>query len=203
MAKKTMNVEVTILSRENIKPCLPSLDHLKPYKLCLFDQLTPVTYSSGVMFYPITQPNLNLPKTLAHLKNSLSKALNLYYPFSGRTKKNLYVDDFAAGLLYLEARVNCRMSDSFKLRDTESLNRFIPFHPFRKETDTSGPQVAFQVNIFACSGIALVISLAHKSSDGSTVTFLLKIMGRGVRRLAGENHPAVYLRRRRDFPGEG
>lgn len=160
-------MQVITISREYVKPSNPFLHHLKPYKLCLFDQLTPLTYPAGIIFYPNAKlghyidqnhnfnnnnyngndNDNNLQEILAQLKKSLSEALNLHYPFAGRIKNNLYVDDFDAGLLYVEARVNCRMSEYFKLRDTESLDHFLPFPPFRKEAaETSSlPQVAFQV----------------------------------------------------------
>ena len=170
-------MEVTIISKQTVKPsCSPSdLHHLKPYKLCLFDQLTPVTYPSVVFFYPISDPNFNLHKTLTHLKNSLSDTLTLYYPFSGRTKDNLYIDDFHEGAPFLEARVNCRMSEYFKLNDTELLNQLVPFQPFCKEKETTSfSQIAFQVNLFACGGIALGLSLCHKIGDATTIGSLLK-----------------------------
>ena len=149
-------MKVTIISRDYIKPSNTSLHHpnIKPYKLCLFDQLTPATYPSGVFFYPNAKDQLyhqnfnnnNILQALARLKKSLSDALNLHYPYAGRIKNNLYVDDFCAGVLYLEARVNCRMSEFFKLRDTELLDEFVPFPPFRKETETASlPLTTFQV----------------------------------------------------------
>ncbi|KAH7537124.1 stemmadenine O-acetyltransferase [Ziziphus jujuba] len=171
------NMEVTIISKQTVKPSSQSLHHLKPYNLCLFDQLTPVTYPSMVFFYPITDPNFNLPKTLTHLRNSLSETLTLFYPFSGRTKNNVVIDDFHVGVLFLEAKVNCKMSEYFKLKDTESLNNFVPLHPFCKENETTLvnlPQIAFQVSIFACGGIALGVSLCHKMADGTTISSLLK-----------------------------
>ncbi|PON34178.1 Transferase [Parasponia andersonii] len=171
-----VNMEVTIFSRETIKPSnVSSLDHLKPPKICLFDQLTPVTYPEVLLFYSICDPNLTLHKTLfIQLKKSLSETLTLFYPFSGRTKNNLYIDDFDAGVPYSEARVNCRMSDYLQLRETESLNKFVAFHPFSKEGETSGPQLAIQVNLFTCGGIALGVSVCHKKSDGATLSHFLK-----------------------------
>ncbi|PON31968.1 Transferase [Parasponia andersonii] len=171
-----VSMEVTIFSRETIKPSnVSSLDHLKPQKICLFDQLTPVTYPEVLLFYSICDPNLTLHKTLfIQLKKSLSETLTFFYPFSGRTKNNLYIDDFDAGVPYLEARVNCRMSDYLQLRETESLNKFVAFHPFSKERETSGPQLAIQVNLFTCGGIALGVSVCHKKSDGATLSHFLK-----------------------------
>ncbi|KAF3434037.1 hypothetical protein FNV43_RR25140 [Rhamnella rubrinervis] len=172
-----VNLVVQIISKQTVKPSSsPSdLHHLKPYKLCLFDQLTPATYASLVFFYPISDPNFNLHKTLTRLKNSLSETLTLYYPFSGRTKDNLYIDDFHEGVPFLETRVNCRVSEYFKLKDTELLNHFIPFQPFCKEKETTSfPLLAFQVNLFACGGIALGISMCHKIMDGNSLSSFLK-----------------------------
>lgn len=81
------------------------------------------------------------------------------------------------GVPYLEAKVSCKMSDYLNLKDTEFLNNFVPLHPFRKENETSSallPQIAFQVNIFACGGIALGLSLCHKVADGATLSSFLK-----------------------------
>ncbi|KAL5569414.1 hypothetical protein UlMin_025989 [Ulmus minor] len=167
-------MEVTIISRDTIKPSSSSLSHLKPYKLCFFDQLTPVTYTPVILFYAINVPSSNLPTILALLKKSLSEALTLYYPFSGRIKNNLYIDDFDSGIPYKEATVSCRMSEYLKLKDTESLDKFLPILPYRKETETSGPNCAFQVNIFACGGIAFGCCLSHKKGDGATFSSLIK-----------------------------
>ncbi|EXB96185.1 Vinorine synthase [Morus notabilis] len=169
-------MEVTIFSREIIKPSSSNLHLLKPHKLSLFDQLTPITYPEVLLFYPITDPNnFNLSETLINFKKSLSETLTLFYPFSGRTKSNLYIADFDAGVPYLEARVNCRMSEYLELKkETESLNKFVPFHPFCKEKDeVTNPQISIQVNVFSCGGIALGTSVCHKKSDGATLSHFL------------------------------
>ncbi|KAK9927406.1 hypothetical protein M0R45_024590 [Rubus argutus] len=170
-----VNVVVSVISRDTIKPSAasPSLHLLKPYKLSIFDQLTPNTYVPMLFFYPIIDPNFNLSQTLTHLRNSLSETLTLYYPLSGRIKNNLYIDDFDAGIPYLEARVNCPMIEFLKLRETELLNYFVPFHPFVKEMDSDLlPLVACQVNVFD-GGIAIGVSLSHKLIDGVTANAFL------------------------------
>ena len=84
-----MKVEVTIISKETVKPSLPTLHHLKPYKLTLFDQVTPATYVPTVFFYPMsTNLNLDMSQIIAQLKKSLSDTLNIFYPFSGSIKNN-------------------------------------------------------------------------------------------------------------------
>ncbi|KAF2295563.1 hypothetical protein GH714_033201 [Hevea brasiliensis] len=165
-------MEVHIVAREVTKPSSPAIQHKKPYKFSFFDQLTPATYVPIVYFYPKknnSEPNLTT-QTLTHLKKSLSQTLDLYYPFSGRTNDNLYVDRFDEGVPFLEAKVNCSMSEFLKRRDTESLNRFLPCQPFSKEVNMNIPLSAFQVSIFTCGGIALGWCLSHKLIDGSTAS---------------------------------
>lgn len=167
-------MEVSIISRETLKPSSLPLDHhLKSHKLCLFDQITPFTYASIMVFYRIADPDFDVPQTLAQLKKSLSETLTLFYPFSGRTKDNLYVDEFDAGVVYVEANVSCTLAEYFKLRQNELLDQFVPFPPFRNETDDSKPQIGFQVNVFACGGIAISTSLGHKVADGGTLSHFL------------------------------
>ncbi|XP_062089119.1 stemmadenine O-acetyltransferase-like [Humulus lupulus] len=172
--KKVVNMEVTIFSRERIRPSSSLIGHMKPKKLCLFDQLTPITYPEVALFYSINDRNFDLNKTLIKLKKSLSETLTLFYPFSGKAKNNLHIEDYDNGVPYSEAKVNCRMSAYFQLRETESLNKFVSIHPFSKENDTSGPQLAIQVNVFTCGGIALGVSVCHKQSDGASLSYLLK-----------------------------
>ncbi|KAK9913158.1 hypothetical protein M0R45_036982 [Rubus argutus] len=171
-----VKVEVSIISRDTIKPSADpsSLCLLEPYKLSIMDQLAPTTYVPMLFFYPITDPNVNLPQTLTHLKNSLSQTLTVYYPFSGRTKNNLYIDDFGAGVPYLEARVDCRMLDFLGLQGIELLNDLVPFHSYRKETGAELlPLIGVQANDFD-GGIAIGVSLSHKLIDGQTANSFLQ-----------------------------
>lgn len=173
-------VEISIISRDTIKPSLDSssLHHLNPFKLSIVDQLTPATYMPLILFYPITDPesSFNLPEILTRLKSSLSETLTLYYPFSGRAKNNIYIHGFDTGIPFLEARVNCRMLEFLKLQENELLNQFVPLHPLCKETgdDSLLPMIAFQVNVFACGGIAIGASTSHKLCDGLAANCILQ-----------------------------
>ncbi|CAK7325398.1 unnamed protein product [Dovyalis caffra] len=164
-----VKVEVHIVSREVIKPSSPTVEHKKPYKLSLFDQLTPMTYSPVIFFYPMNDANSNsITKTRTdHLKKSLTETLNIFYPLSGRVKDNLFIDSFNEGVPFLEARVNCRLSDFFKHYEIESLNHLLPCQPFTKE-DMNAPLIAAQVNIFNCGGMAVAGAGSHKIVDGAT-----------------------------------
>ncbi|PRQ47609.1 putative alcohol O-acetyltransferase [Rosa chinensis] len=166
-------IEVSIISRDTIKPSAAS-SSLHPYKLSIIDQFTPTMYFPVIFFYPITDRVFNLPQTLTDLKNTVSQALTLYYPLSGRIKNNLYIDDFEAGIPFLEARVNFHMIDFLRLPKIEWLNEFVPIAPYRKETISEFlPLLGIQVNIFD-SGIAIGVSFSHKINDGKTASCFLK-----------------------------
>lgn len=177
MVNKT---EISIISRDTIKPSLDSssLHHVSPFKLSIVDQITPATYMPLILFYPISNPesSFNLPETLTRLKSSLSETLTLYYPFSGRAKNNIYIHDFDTGIPFIEAQVNCGMLEFLKHHETELLNRFVPLHPLCKETgdDSLLPMIAFQVNVFACGGIAIGGSASHKLCDGLAANSILE-----------------------------
>lgn len=68
------------------------------------------------------------------------------------------------------------MSECFELDDTESLNQLLLIPPFCKEngTTSSRPQIRFQVNIFACGGLAVGVSSCHKITDANTTSTFLK-----------------------------
>ncbi|KDP30484.1 hypothetical protein JCGZ_16163 [Jatropha curcas] len=166
-------MEVQIISRELIKPSSPTVQHKRPYKLTLLDQLTPTTYSPLILFYPMNNISTAL-QTLTHLKESLSQTLNLYYPFSGRpTCDNLYINRFNEGVPFFEAKVNCSMSEFLKLHQTELLNSFLPCNPYTKEVSMEIPIIAFQVSMFTCGGITLGLSMSHKLIDAATASAFL------------------------------
>uniref|UniRef100_A0A7N2MDQ3 Uncharacterized protein n=1 Tax=Quercus lobata TaxID=97700 RepID=A0A7N2MDQ3_QUELO len=169
-----MKVEVTIISKETVKPSLPTLHHLKPYKLTLLDQVTPATYVPTVFFYPMsTDLNLNMSQIISQLKNSLSDTLNIYYPFSGSIKDNLFIHDFDTGVPFLEARANCSMSEFLKHQETDLLRLFVPYRVFCKESDTTIGPMAIQLTLFDCGGIAIGLSCSHKIGDAATASSFL------------------------------
>ncbi|OAY55335.1 stemmadenine O-acetyltransferase [Manihot esculenta] len=158
-------MEVAVVSKEIIKPSSSTVHHLEPYKLSFFSQLTPTTYSPLIFFYPAVDANpKNITLKIMKLKRSLSEVLNLYYPYSGRLVDNHYIDRFNEGVPFFVAHVNGRLSDFLKNPEIEFLNRFLPCQPFTKE-DMGVPQVAFQVNVFSCGGIAISSALSHKLTD--------------------------------------
>ncbi|XP_065867595.1 stemmadenine O-acetyltransferase-like [Euphorbia lathyris] len=167
-------MEVSVVSVESIRPSSSHVHHLKPFNLCLLDQLIPNTYTPLILFYNTKNFHLKNTQITAQLKWSLSKTLNLYYPLSGRVKDNLIIENFDSGVPYFEARVNSHLSDFLRDHQIETLNRFLPYQNFYRQLDPTIPQLAVQVNVFDCGSIALGLCLSHKIMDGITSCSFLK-----------------------------
>ncbi|XP_030929456.1 stemmadenine O-acetyltransferase-like [Quercus lobata] len=114
-----------------------------------------------------------MSQIIAQLKKSLSDTLNIFYPFSGSIKNNLFIHDFDTSVPFSEARVNCSMFEFLKHQETDLLALFVPYRAFCKETDTTIGQVAIQLNIFVCGGIAIGLSCSHKIEDATTSSAFL------------------------------
>ncbi|CAN1171653.1 Stemmadenine O-acetyltransferase [Linum perenne] len=136
------------------------------------DQLTPT-----ILFYQ-NNNHQHFENVANQLKRSLSETLSIYYPLAGRVRDNFDIRDFHEGVPFIETRVKCKLSDF--LRDqgahndrVELLNDHLPFRAERLVPD-SVPQVAVQLNVFECGGIALGMCFSHKTLDGVSMSLFLK-----------------------------
>ncbi|KAL2324816.1 hypothetical protein Fmac_023874 [Flemingia macrophylla] len=160
-------MEITITSREIIKPLFPTPDEHKFFQLSLFDQLQLTTYLPMVLFYPnkegITEPS----HICAQLKRSLSETLSIFYPVAGRRKDHKFITCNDEGVVYLEAKVNHHMVEFLTPPRLEFLNKLLPCEPNKMHSNGETlPQVLVQVNIFNCGGIALGTCNLHTLLDG-------------------------------------
>ncbi|CAN1238373.1 Vinorine synthase [Linum grandiflorum] len=166
-------MEVRIISRELVKPSSPAIIANKPlHKLCLFDQLTPLTYTPIILFYS----NPQHPNLLHHLKRSLADTLDVYYPFSGRSTSddNLFVHSFNEGVPFIHVQANCSLSDFLKHHQPDSLNLLLPRQPFRNRV-ISYPVLELQISFFSCGGFSLGFSCSHKLIDAFTLKSFLAL----------------------------
>ena len=86
-------------------------------------------------------------------------------------KDNLFIDYYDEGIPFIEARVHCCLSDFLEHPKSELLNHFLPFYPICKEQNPmETAQIAVQVNIFDCGGIAIGLCMSH---DGTTMSAFL------------------------------
>ncbi|XVF75610.1 hypothetical protein PTKIN_Ptkin13bG0200500 [Pterospermum kingtungense] len=179
-----LKLEPQILSREIIKPSSPEIIHQrKPFRIFLFDQLTPSTYVSNITFFSLSDHTTNI---LTQLKTSLSETLNVLYSFSGRIADNMFIHRFDEGVPFLSAKIDCRLSQFRKHHEIEALNKLLPCQPFSKESNKEDevPLLVCQVTVFACGGIALGLCTSHKITDaisGMILGNVWSLISRGSR----------------------
>ncbi|KAL3603219.1 hypothetical protein D5086_004078 [Populus alba] len=168
-------MEVQIISKQNVRPSSPTPPHLRNFKLSLLDQLIPVPYAPLLLYYPMNDnsgaSNLDVPKRLGVLQKSLSETLTRFYPLAGKIKDELSIDCNDEGAYYVEAQVNCHLSEFLRQPDLLLVHQFFPCElPPKAVTHVAN----FQVNVFECGGIAIGICISHRILDGAALSTFLK-----------------------------
>ncbi|ESR36895.1 hypothetical protein CICLE_v10028515mg [Citrus x clementina] len=182
-------MEISIVSKEVVRPSSLDVHLLKPFKISLLDQLTPTTFSPLILFYPMRNTHLKGTQISTQLKESLSKTLDRLYPFAGRVRDNLIINDYDEGVPHIETRVNTHLFEFLQNPPMELLDQCLPYPPFSYQPNPDQvPQAAVQLNIFDCGGIALGLCLSHKIIDGATTSGFLRSWAANSR---GACHEAV------------
>lgn len=162
---------LALISKKIIKPSSPTPLSHRIKNLSIFDQLNPCSYMAFAMFYP-KQYNPTLPveptQISTILESSLSRALTSYYPLAGTIRDDdLHVECNDVGAKFLEAKIDCSMSEIFNHNSTEAEDlvfpKDIPWTPSKENL------VVSQLNHFNCGGIAISACVSHKVVDGSSM----------------------------------
>ncbi|KAK4375821.1 hypothetical protein RND71_006498 [Anisodus tanguticus] len=114
------------------------------------------------------------------LKISLAECLSEYYPLAG-TFRDEYsvVECHDEGTEFIEARVNCNLSQIIGTSNVKLLNQLLPFEPtgnwgkLKEKTDGREVLVAAQANSFRCGGLAIGVCISHKIADRTSVVAFL------------------------------
>ncbi|XP_055959800.1 stemmadenine O-acetyltransferase-like [Mercurialis annua] len=152
-----MKLEVDFISQELIKPLSPTPEHLRRLHLSFLDQVQSPVCMPIVLFY---SKNSNSERCIV-LKKSLSKALTMFYPLAGRINNDTFIDCNDEGVLFVEAQVNCQLSDILPNYNPSDSNKLIPLQPDQGKDLVS----FFQVTFFKCGGFCISFSLLHKLGD--------------------------------------
>lgn len=159
-----------IIQRGKIKPSSGTPHHLRDFKLSLFDQLAPAMYTPLILFYPTANIIVDQePLIFQHLRKSLSETLTHFYPLAGRLRSNLYIECNDEGAEFIEARINCSMSETLENPDSKLLRHLLPIDIECKEADMDF-LLLVQATLFRCGGMAIGLSISHKITDASTLT---------------------------------
>ncbi|XP_010027285.2 BAHD acyltransferase BIA1 [Eucalyptus grandis] len=168
----TMELKVEVVAKETIRLSSPTPDHLKNFKLSVFDQLAPILYTSVLFFYT-SNTNASSHHRSSCLKSSLSDVLTRFYPLAGRIRDNLSVDCEDGGAEFVDAKVNCPLSHILDRPCPVSLRKLLPIDTESPEAST-GRLLLVQANAFGCGGLAVGVCVSHKIADASTLSTFIK-----------------------------
>ncbi|KAB2614599.1 BAHD acyltransferase [Pyrus ussuriensis x Pyrus communis] len=173
---------VEITSRKTIKPSSPTPPHNRILKLSLLDQIMPPTvYGTILWFFPnhnasdfASKSSESTTTKSKRLQDSLSKALVQFYPMAGRVKSPALIECNDEGAHFLEARVNCQLSDLLIQPNPESLNHLMAQNDPKTANEALGSTLLLvQISVFNCGGIVVSVSASHKIADAaSLLTFV-------------------------------
>ncbi|KAI3797388.1 hypothetical protein L1987_32644 [Smallanthus sonchifolius] len=163
----------TIISRELIKPSTPTPSNLNTYNLSELDIIAGKIYAPLFLVYPNNgNCSLTAQDKARVLKKSLSESLTRFYHFAGRlsTHTTPYIDCNDEGVVFLVAKIDSKL-DEFQL------NSELDEHPERYFADDmvcyNSPHntslFGFQLNHFACGGVAVAVSISHLIADACTI----------------------------------
>ncbi|GFP85235.1 pelargonidin 3-o-(6-caffeoylglucoside) 5-o-(6-o-malonylglucoside) 4'''-malonyltransferase [Phtheirospermum japonicum] len=164
---------VNIISRKLIKPCTPTPQSLKKYKISFTDEIGPANNMNIILFYP-PNPNPNQNPITSHLQESLAKILPQFYPFAGRyIKKDHLVDCNDEGAEFVEAEANdIELMDFIAKTKNHQLNDLVSLDVFDVDK-IQDPLLSVQITHFKCGGLSICVSMSHRISDASTLgTFI-------------------------------
>ncbi|KAK4284182.1 hypothetical protein QN277_001048 [Acacia crassicarpa] len=170
-------VEVEVVSKEDIKPSSSTPSNLGIFKLCLLDHLIPAPYAPIIFFYPSLtlsekNPNINF---LHILKQSLSQTLTLFYPLAGKIKDDFSIHCNDEGANFVEAKVKCSVSEFLANPDLISLHKLLPCDLNIPKESYGGTYVSnIQVSVFECGGISIGLCISHRVLDGVSLSCFLK-----------------------------
>nr|XP_043639588.1 stemmadenine O-acetyltransferase-like [Erigeron canadensis] len=100
------------------------------------------------------------------LKTSLSKTLTHFYPLAGKLSKNRNtIDCNDQGVQFLVVQVESNLLDIIKSPVIKELNQLAMV-----EASSVEEQLAIQINLFACGGIAVGISMSHRIMDACSLS---------------------------------
>ncbi|KAK4840665.1 hypothetical protein QYF36_015201 [Acer negundo] len=164
-------MEVSIISREIIKPSSTTPNHLRTQKLSRLDQMNIDTFISIIFFYD------KAPKNSGQLKTSLSQILSHYYPLAGQVKDHLSVDCNDNGVIFVEAQVvnPIDMSNVLKRHEIDPDGQLVPCKEHEMLEDQS--ILGVQVSYFGCGGVSVCFLFRHVIVDATTAANFIKSWG--------------------------
>ncbi|KAH9607237.1 hypothetical protein KSS87_009586 [Heliosperma pusillum] len=172
-------LRVEVISNDTVKPSRPTSPDRKSISLSFLDESFPSIHVPRVLIYTNNKPTkitLDSP-IITSLKTSLSETLTHFYPLAGRFENEYTVSCNDQGIPFIVAGVECQLKDYLNSpRKLELVSKFLPpsnILSLGQLPITTVVPLAFQVNIFACGGVAIGCYSNHKLLDATSMSNFL------------------------------
>ncbi|KAF3447750.1 hypothetical protein FNV43_RR08453 [Rhamnella rubrinervis] len=164
-------IDIQVVFKGNIRPSVPTPDHLRHYQFSFLDQIKPSYFMPFVLFYSKeAQTNIHTKEQRRDtIKKSLSEALTHFYPLAGQVKRMLYVDCNDEGAYYVEAEAKFQLSEILQNLNLHDMSEFLPL----EVNDTKGLPLMVQVTFIDCGGMAIGVGLHHQVADALSFNMFL------------------------------
>nr|QDF44407.1 rosmarinic acid synthase [Phacelia campanularia] len=171
-----------------VKPAEPTPEHAMYLSGC--DQIAAVTHTPTVYFYRPTTTSLSEASQI--LRDSLSKALVIFYPIAGRVrwaeKGRVELHCNGEGVLVVEAESEATIEDYGDFIPTPEIRALIPTIDLTITPINELPLCVFQITKFRCGGICVGMGISHSVGDGQSC---LHFIGEWTKIARGEELEAI------------
>ncbi|XP_022927112.1 vinorine synthase-like [Cucurbita moschata] len=198
------NISVEIVSNDVIKPSSPTPPSLTYRELSLIDQMAAPTLTPAIFFYRPSNPQNLADRSLKvrQIRASLARTLTSFKHLAGTMAERFYVHCNDVGVQFLEAKVDCQISDLLDNPEIGVLRRLMPSAESRNGSEFL---LVVQFSSFICGGVAVAVCLSHKLADGASVAAFVKAWAAyargGNESVLEHNFDAVKLFPPRKIPG--
>ncbi|XAR57415.1 hypothetical protein NMG60_11025549 [Bertholletia excelsa] len=183
-----------------VKPAQQRPNEIMP--LSDLDQSIALNHVFTVHFYPANSYLLQ-ETAVQTLKDSLSKALVLFYPLAGRLQwintRRLELNCNSAGALFVEAKSEATISDFGDFSPNAAMKQLIPQVDYSQAIHEL-PVLVIQVTRLNCGGICLGWGTSHVLGDAKAAAHFMSEWARIARGESPENPP--FFDRRILLPGD-
>lgn len=166
-------MKFNIVSKELIKPSIPTPSQDVDYNLSFLDEPTPHFYIPLVLYYH-NHNHMQQSEILGRLKTALSNALTKFYPLAGRNDGQTLVRCNDEGVCFVVARVDGLLQEVIESQEDKELEQLVPYGKGNAIVAKTAELLAVQVSLFSCGGVAIGVCISHRIADVCSLCAFLK-----------------------------
>nr|GLL17553.1 vinorine synthase-like [Ipomoea trifida] len=166
-------MKLTIVSKELIKPSIPTPPENLGYNLSFLDEPTPHFYIPLVLYYH-NHTHTNQSEILSRLKSSLSKTLTKFYPLAGRNKGQTLVSCNDEGVCFVVVRGEGMIEEVIGSAEGKESEKLVPYGKGDGIVAKTEELLGVQVSLFSCGGVAIGVCISHRVADVCSLCVFLQ-----------------------------